>query len=115
MYNLYSWYNLVLVTGGDIVLNIDTHLRPLKRAVWEARSMWKNIGRSLGLTEGTIHSIHEPDDGEALHRVLTQWIQSGNATIQDLLKTLEDPTVGRSDIANRIRTLRGKDRTDVGL
>ena len=87
----------------------------MKRAIWEARARWKDIGRALDLSEGTIDSIHEREDGESLHKVLQKWMQSGKATIQDLLNALEDPTVDRTDIANEIRSLEGSDRTAVGL
>ena len=100
---------------GATVLKMDTHLRHVKRAIWEARSQWRDIGRALNLTDGTIESIHEVNDGESLHRVLSQWIQTGTATMPDLLQALEDDTVNRTDIANQIRSLRGGQRTNVGL
>ena len=84
-------------------------------AVYEARSKWRNIGRSLKVSEGTIASIHHSDDGECLHAVLTSWIQTGSAVIQDLLHALENITVGREDIAIKIRQREGEDRTSVGL
>ena len=86
------------------ILKIDSDLHQVKLAVWEARSEWRNIGRALRLSDGTIRSIHDSEDGECLHKVLTFWMQSGNATIQDLLAALEDPTVARRDIANEIRS-----------
>ena len=92
--------------AGEItVLEINTHLLPVKRDIWEARAQWRDIGRALGLTEGAIQSIHEPNDGESLHKVLAHWIQSGTATMPDLLRALEDVTVSRRDIANEIRAL----------
>ena len=84
-------------------------------AVYEARSKWRNIGRSLRVSAGTIASIRDPDDGECLHAVLTSWIQTGDAVIQDLLRALENITVGREDIAIKIRERKGEDRTRVGL
>ena len=87
----------------------------MKRAVWDARHQWKNIGRELGLSEGTIQSIHEPDDGECLHQVLLRWMKTGRATINDLLEALEDPTVDHRDIANKIRALKGDYRINIGL
>ena len=51
-------------------------------------------------------SIHEDDD-ESLHQILTRWIHAGNATIQDLVIALEHPTVGRKDIAGRLRSQKG--------
>ena len=78
----------------------------MKGYIWEARAQWKNIGRALGISEGTICSIHA-DDGESLHQILTHWMHAGNATIQDLLTALEDPTVGRRDISNKLRSRKG--------
>ena len=82
-------------------------LHQVKLALWEARSKWRDIGRALGISDGTINTIHENDD-ESLHQILTLWIQTGNATIQDLLAALEDPTVSRRDIANEILSRKGK-------
>ena len=87
----------------------------MKSAVFEARPQWKAIGRALGLTDGTIDSIHDQDDGECLHKVLSKWMHSGGATIHGLLDALEDITVARHDIAHKIRSLKDEDRTRVGL
>ena len=106
-------YFLFLFT--DVVLTVDSHLRPVKRAIWESRVHWRNIGRALDLTEGSIDSIHEPDDGESLHKVLKKWMESDKAMMHDLLMALDDVTVGRMDIAEKIRELKGKARTEVGL
>ena len=65
------------------------------------------------MSEVTIASIHYSDDGECLHAVLASWIQTGNAVIQDLLRALENKTVGREDIAIKIRQLEGEARTRV--
>lgn len=96
-------------TGENTVLSIDTHLEPVKRAIWEARSQWPAIGRALpGISEGTMLTIHDKKDDECLHTVLSFWIQSGNATILDLLQALTDETVAREDIKNEIHILKGK-------
>ena len=94
---------------------MSEHLQHVKKAVWEARPQWKDVGRSLGMNDGTICSIHDSDDGECLHKVLSLWIHSGKATIYDFLKALEDKTVGRHDIAHEIRARKGEDRSEVGL
>ena len=106
-------YFLFLFT--DVVLTVDSHLRPVKKAIWESRVQWRNIGRALDLTEGDIDSIHEPDDGESLHKVLKKWMGSGKATMHNLLMALDDVTVGRMDIAENILKLKGKAKTEVGL
>ena len=87
----------------------------MKGAVWGARGQWRNIGRSLGSPEGMLQSIHDQNDGECLNEVLSRWIHTGQATINDLLKALEDVTVGRHDIAHEIRARKGEDRIHIGL
>ena len=87
----------------------------MKSTVFKARSQWKAISRAIGLTEDTIDSIHDQDDGECLHKVLSVWMHSGGATIHGLLDALEDVTVDRRDIADKIRSLKDEDRTRVGL
>ena len=97
------------------LLKVNTHLLPVRQSIWEARPQWRDIGRALDLTESTVQSIHEPNDGECLHQVLLKWMQSGDATIYNLLEALEDVAVGRTDIANEVRALEGKERLRVGL
>ena len=106
---------MIVNTTFITVLNVDTHLMPITEAIWDARAKWKNIGRMLNLTEGDIQAIHESDDGESLHIVLSQWIHTGNATIYDLLKALENRIVNRSDLAKQIRSRVGENRVKVGL
>ena len=103
-------YVVIFITGEDTVLSVNAHLKPLKRAIWEARAIWPVIGRALpGISEGTMLAIHDKDDDECLHMVLSLWIHSGKATIRDLLRALADETVDRNDITNEIHVLKGKD------
>ena len=88
---------------------------PIKEAIWDARSQWKDIGRKLGLKEGDIRAIHEPSDGECLHEVLLQWMHSGRATTAYLLMALESKAVGCSDLVKEIQSLKGEARAEVGL
>ena len=97
------------------MLKVNTHLLHVKRAIREARPRWKDIGRGLDLLDGTIESIHEEDDEERLHKVLSLWMQTNSATIYQLLEALEKPPVGRKDIAGEIRSLKGEERSRVGL
>ena len=94
---------------------VNTHLTPVKLAIWEARGEWKNIGRGLNVSEGDINSIHEDNDGERLHKILSLWMQTGSATIDKLLDTLKNPPVSRNDIAGEIRRRQGEERRKVGL
>ena len=104
--------------GHVTILAVHTHLSYIKNAISEAREKWRDIGRALGLSEGTIQSIHRQtiyNSNESLHQVLSLWMYTGKATTQHLLEALEDPAVRRTDIANHMRDLRGEDRTNVGL
>lgn len=107
--------NILIGVGGPIRLKVNKHVQPVKRAIWDARAQWKDIGRALDLPDGTIRAIHESNDGENLHEVLTTWIVTGNAMIHQLLDALEDTTVSRRDIADEIRSLKGEERKLVGL
>ena len=85
------------------------------RAVWSIRAHWRILGGELHLPDGTIESIHERDDGENLRKVLSTWIQSGTATIYNLLEKLEGEIVNKPELAKKIRARKGEDRVDVGL
>ncbi len=101
----------------NAVLGVDTHLMPLKEAIWDARSKWKDIGRKLGLTDGDINAIKESEHNisECLNEVLVRWIQTGKATIYDLLKALKSEVIDCSGIVSKILSLRGEERKAVGL
>ena len=98
-----------------LVLNEDAHLMPVKEAIWDVRYKWKDIGRKLGLKSGDIQAIHEPNDGECLHVVLSQWMHTGKATLNHLLSALESKVIDCPDIAREIRSRTGEARTSVGL
>ena len=97
------------------MLKVNTHLKQVKLAIREARARWKDIGRGVDLLDGDIKSIREEDDDECLHKVLSLWMETGSATIYQLLEALENPPVGRKDIAGEIRSLKGEERSRVGL
>ena len=101
-------YEVIFITGEDKVLSIDTHLQPVRSSIWSTRSLWKEIGRALGISDDIIRTIHYTDDGECLNEVLSKWINSGKATISDLLRALANKTVDRNDIKNGIHVLKGK-------
>ena len=102
--------NIVHV-GKGIVLDVNKHLHHVKNAVLDAAYLWFPLGQALGIPHGTLQSIKFEgelhDDNDRLNEVLSKWMHSGQATIDQLLKALEDPCVGRGDIANKIRSLRG--------
>ena len=87
----------------------------IKETIWDARAKWKDIGRKLKLTEGDIDAIHERDDGECLHKVLLQWIQTGRATMSDLLTALESKIIDRLDLVGEIRSLTREKHIELSL
>ena len=98
------------------MLDVNKHLRHVKNVVLDAAYLWRDIGQALGIPEGSLASIRKFDnDKDRLDEVLSKWMHSGQATIEQLLKALVVPCVYRVDIANKIRSLKGKERFKVGL
>ena len=103
------------------MLDINKHLHHVRNALLDAAPLWYDIGQALGIPPGTLQSIkfdkelHE--DNDRLNEVLSKWMHSGQATIDQLLEALVDPSVDRGDIANKIRSLKGsgEERIKVGL
>lgn len=86
----------------------------MKNAVLDAAYQWFEIGQALDIPPGTLKTFHG-EDPYCLNEMLTVWMHSGKATIDQLLQALEDPGVGRHDIVNDIRALKGDRRCRVGL
>ena len=96
------------------MLNVNKHLHHVRNALLGAAYQWKDIGRALELPDGTIRSIRG-EDNECLNDVLTKWMHSGKATVEQLLDALKDPSVKRGDIVSEILDLKGERRSKVGL
>lgn len=87
----------------------------IKEAIWDTRAKWRDIGCKLGLKAGDIDSIHDHEDGECLHIVLSHWMHTGRATIHELLKALESKIIDCSDIVREIVSLKGENQVKIGL
>ena len=101
-----------------IVLNVNTHLRHVKNALLDAAYKWNEIGQALDITPGTLRSIGRQfrgNDNECLNEVLTRWMHTGEATIDQLFEALEDDDVKRGDIVKQIKARQGEQRSKVGL
>ena len=96
------------------MLNVDKHLHHVRNVLLGAAYQWRDIGRALELPDGTLRSIRG-EDNECLNEVLTKWMHSGKATIDQLLDALNDPSVKRGDIVSQILALKGDMRSKVGL
>lgn len=101
--------------GKGTVLDVNKHLHPVKNAVLEAASQWREIGQALPhISEGMLSRIRG-EDAYCLNKMLSIWMHSGQATLDQLLKALEDPSVRRGDIVAEIQAFKGDKRSKVGL
>ena len=91
----------------DIYLDL---LSSIKIVIWDARAKWRDICRKFELTEKDISAIHKRNNGQCLEMVLSKWMQTGKATFEELINTLQN--VGSADIA---RTLREENHAETGL
>ena len=98
------------------MLSVNKHLHHVKNAVLDAayQILWREIGQALDIRDGTLRSIRG-EDAYCLNEMLTKWMHSGKATIDQLLEALQDPSVKRSDIVAEIRSFEGDKRSKVGL
>ena len=94
------------------MLNVDKHLHHVRNALLGAAYQWRDIGRALELTDGTLRSIRG-EDNECLNEVLAQWMHSGKATVDQLLDALKDQSVKRVDIVPKILDLKLKEKEGV--
>ena len=92
-------------------------MQELKERTWDARSQWRPLAGALGVTYATTEGIEQncKNEGERLEKTLAEWICSGNATMHKLLEALDNRTVMRGDISRQLRSLKGKDRRQLGL
>ena len=100
--------------GKCNVLDVNMHLHHVKNAVLDAAYLWREIGQALYIRDGTLRSIRGKDN-HCLNEMLTKWMHSGKATIEQLLEALQDPSVKRGDIVAEIRAFEGDKRSKVGL
>lgn len=106
--------------GIPVVLTVKENLEAIKKAIWDARVKWRDIGGGLKVPYDTLEEIkYNRDlrhDGERLEKVLCHWIRTDKATISDLIKVLRSKIVHRNDIANRITALQEEEeKIGVGL
>ena len=86
------------------MLNVDKHLHHVKNAVLDAAYLWREIGQVLDIRDGRLRSIRG-EDAYCLNEMLSIWMHSGNATIDQLLEALVEPGVDRGDIVSKVRAL----------
>ena len=94
-------------------------LKTVKKAVWSARTKWKDIGLELDIIQTDLDAIETAhrDIGRCLTEMLTLWLKKVDPppTWSTLVAALQDPTIGYGDLAKELESnLNSKDTTDTG-
>ena len=80
-------------------------------ALWDARAKWRDIGRRIGVDEGTLDTIRAKDDGENLSDVLRHWLRgvynpkeknSKPRAWHTLIEALRNRVVNEEAMANKL-------------
>lgn len=96
------------------MLNVNNHLRYVRNALLDVAYLWYDIGLALGIYMGTLKSIRG-EDKDCLREMLTKWMHRGTATLEQLFEALQDESVDRKDIVDKILAFEGEKRLKVGL
>ena len=87
-----------------------SNLRSVRRATWDARSKWYDVGLELGIDPGTLDSIKSNNDSNESRftAVLLSWLRAVNPrpTLAALAEALRSPTVGYGHLAEQILALK---------
>ena len=94
-------------------------LTTVHRAVWSARTKWKNIGIELDIScvdLDTIGEIHRYDIGRCLTEMLALWLKRVNSppTWTELVAALQEPVIGYGDLAEQVKSKYVSGVTDSG-
>ena len=101
--------------SSSVELTIED-LPVVKDALWEARTLWKNIGDALGIDAETLKSIETRERGNpdnCLRECLAEWLRGGSETLAaaqqrqprswlTIVSALRTQSVNRRSLANRI-------------
>ena len=83
-------------------------LRAVRKATWDARAMWKDIGIELDLKVTDLDTI-ETNHGnvnKCFSEMLTLWLKRANPppTWSAMVEALKEPVVGFEDLAEQVET-----------
>ena len=84
-------------------------LRTVRRAVWDARTKWMDIGLELDLNMSdlaAIEAVHRADIGRCFIEMLTVWLKQVDPppTWTALVAALQDPVIGCGDLAEQVES-----------
>ena len=116
---MYKWYKGSTSVTALLIINIHFNLDNLKiadlmdakSALWDARAKWRDIGRWIGVDEGTLDIMKGKDDGENLSDVLSHWLRgvhnpkekkSKPRTWCTLIEALRNRVVNEEAMANKL-------------
>ena len=98
-------------------------LKTVKKAVWSARTKWKDIGLELDISQtdlDAIEAVHRSDIGRCFIEMLTLWLKQVDPppTWTALVAALQDPTIEEGGLAEEIESkfvhLNSSNTTDTG-
>ena len=97
-------------------MTID-NLKAVRKAVWDARVVWKDIGIELDLkvTDLDVISASNPRNvNECFTKMLTLWLKRVNPPPKwsAMIEALKEPAVGFEDLAERVECSVLSDATD---
>ena len=84
----------------------------VERALWKARAKWRDIGRCIGVDEGTLDTTKGKDPGESLSDVMSHWLRgvynpkeknSKRRTWCTLIEALRDKIVNEAAMADELK------------
>ena len=87
-------------------LTVDD-LASVRRAVWDGRAKWYDIGLELGLTAGTLDAIQQTNHDQTDHcfrATLKQWLSRADLhpSWSSLAAALRAPPVGLGHLAEQL-------------
>ena len=82
-------------------------LRAVRKEVWDARAVWKDIGIELDLKVTDLDVISETNHGnvnKCFSEMLTLWLKRVNPPPRwsVMVEALKEPTVGFENLAERV-------------
>ena len=99
-------------------LQDNIHLQYIRKTILGAQTKWREIGKGLGISSCDLDAmdVENRTAGGKLEAVLTRWMHTGAAKIDQLLDVLKSPDLDETGIANDIlRTRDPEKRRRLGL
>ena len=113
--NIIFNYNIDQLTIRD--------LKTVKKAVWDARTKWMDIGLELDIIQPDLDEINADNHGDikkCFMEMLTRWLKQVDPppTWSALVAALQDPIVGEGELAEQVESKfvhpNSNDTTDTG-